>query len=94
MKVRYSPRARADIDHISWYLQQRSRSGAYNVLQAIHSTIQLIAEHPEAAQRTDNPDIRVRLVRRYRYRIFYAVADETIDILHVRHTSRQIWEGD
>ncbi len=93
MKVRYSPRARADIDQITLYLHQQSPSVAHRVLEAILSTVQLIAEHPEAAQRTDNPEVRMMMVRRYRYRIFYAVSKDTIHLLHVRHTSRQPWKG-
>jgi plasmid stabilization system protein ParE len=63
------------------------------VLQAIYSTIQLIADHPEAAPRTDSPEVRVALVRRYGYRIFYTIANEAIQVLHVRHASRQPWTG-
>jgi plasmid stabilization system protein ParE len=54
--------------------------------------IHLIAEQPLASQRTDDPDVRVKSVRRYRYRIFYSIADEnTVEIVHVRHTSRRPW---
>ena len=35
--------------------------------------------------------VRVKLVARYRYRIFYAVIDETVEVLHIRHTSRRPW---
>ena len=89
MKVRYSPRARADIEAISGFLQQRSPSGATRVLQSIYSAVRLVAEHPEAAQQTDNPEVRAIVARQYPYRVFYTVSDDTIFVLHVRHTSRQ-----
>jgi plasmid stabilization system protein ParE len=44
-------------------------------------------------QRTDDPDIRVHVVHRYRYKIFYAVAGDAVEIIHVRHTSRRPWRG-
>lgn len=72
----------------------RSPAGARNVLRAIYASIQLIAEHPLSYQRTDNPDIRVHVVQRYRYKIFYNADGDTIEIIHVRHTSRRPWVSD
>jgi toxin ParE1/3/4 len=65
-----------------------------NVLRAIYAGVQFIAEYPEASQQSDGASIRVKAVRRYRYRIFYRIVDQTIEILHVRHTSRRPWIGD
>jgi plasmid stabilization system protein ParE len=39
-------------------------------------------------RRTTNPDIRILPPSRYSYRIYYSVLQETVIILHVRHTSR------
>lgn len=94
MRVRYTPQARGDIDRIYSYLKKRSPSGAANVSAAIYAGIRFIAERPEASERTDDPDVRVKVVRRYRYKIFYSVAGDTVDILHVRHTSRRPWKGE
>lgn len=92
MIVRYRAQALADIDEIFGYLEERSPSGARNVLRAIYAGIHLIAEQPLGSPRTDDPNVRVKIVRRYRYKIFYSVPDEeTIEILHVRHTSRRPW---
>jgi len=92
--VRFTPQARADIEQIYRYLSERSPTGAANVLRAIYAGAQFIAERPQFSQRTDNPGVRVKIVRRYRYKIFYRILDNrTIEILHVRHTSRQTWGG-
>jgi plasmid stabilization system protein ParE len=92
--VRYTPQARADIEQIYRYLRERNPGGAVNVLRAIYAGAQFIAEYPRAAPRTDNPMVRVKIVRRYRYKIFYrTIDDRTVEILHVRHTSRRAWEG-
>jgi plasmid stabilization system protein ParE len=93
MKLRYRARALADIDAIHRYLEERSPSGARSVLRAIYASTQLIAEHPLSYQRTDDPDIRVHTARRYRYKIFYCLAGDTVEIIHVRHTSRRAWTG-
>ena len=94
MRLRYRAQALADIDAIQRYLEERSPSGARNVLRAIYASIQLIAEHPLSYQRTDDPDIHVHAVQRYRYKIFYSVAGDAVEIVHVRHTSRRPWTGE
>lgn len=73
MRLRYRAQALADIDGIYRYLAKRSPSGAHNVLKAIYAGIHLIAERPFAAQQTDDPEVRVEMVRRYRYKIFYRI---------------------
>jgi toxin ParE1/3/4 len=89
MRVRYTPQARRDIGRIYAYLNKRSPSGALNVSAAI----QFIVERPKASERTDDPKVRVKVVRRYRYKIFYRITEDTVEILHVRHTSRRPWKG-
>ena len=93
MRLQYRARALDDIDAIHRYLDERSPSGAHNVLRAIYASIQLIAEHPLSYQRTDDPSIRVHVVQRYRYKIFYSMIGDAVEIIHVRHTSRRSWEG-
>jgi toxin ParE1/3/4 len=93
MRVRYTPRARRDIGEIYAYLDERSPSGALNVLAAIYAGVRFVAEQPKASERTDDPNVRVRVIRRYRYKIFYSVAGDAVEILHIRHTSRRPWKG-
>ena len=93
MILRFTPQARADIEQIYRYISERSPRGAVNVLRAIYAGAQFIAEYPQVSQRTDNPMVRIKIVRRYRYKIFYRIIDDrTVEILHVRHTSRRLWE--
>jgi toxin ParE1/3/4 len=91
MKVHYRDRALADLDEIFQYVDKRSPSGARNVIDAINAAINVIAEHPLAAQETSFPHIRVKIVRRYQYKIFYLVGADQVEILHVRHGARRQW---
>jgi toxin ParE1/3/4 len=94
MNVRFRVRALADIDDIRQYLEKRSPGGAFNVVQAIRASIRSIADQPYDLERTDDPHIRMKVVRSYRYKIFYSVLDDTtVEIVHVRHTSRRPWSG-
>jgi toxin ParE1/3/4 len=91
MTVRYRKQALGDIRDIRRYLHERSPSGAINVFRAFNAAIDLIEKHPLAAPPTSRPAIRVKVVTRYPYKIFYSVVDDGIVILHIRHTSRAPW---
>jgi toxin ParE1/3/4 len=91
MKVRYRRQAVIDLNEISTYLAERSPAGEKHVLLAIHSAIDDIAQNPFSARQTSDPSVRVKIVRRYLYKIFYSVATDEIEILHVRHGARRPW---
>lgn len=93
MRVWYTPRAKADLDSINDYLKQRSPPGARNVLTAIYRATVFIAEQPHGAQATDNPEVRMKLVAKYPYKIFYRIGNGRIDVIHIRHTARRPWQG-
>jgi plasmid stabilization system protein ParE len=50
MKVRYTPRARGDLDAILSYIDQRNPQGARNVARTMHKTIELIGQFPQAGR--------------------------------------------
>ncbi len=91
MKVHYRSWALFDLEQIFQYVNKRSPGGARNVIGAIHDAITQIAEHPLSAERTSHPGIRVKVVRRYPYKIFYQVSVDQIEILHVRHGACRPW---
>jgi len=50
--------------------------------------IDRISRAPEASPRvSQRSEVRAATVVRYPFRIFYRVRNDTIDILHIRHTS-------
>lgn len=91
MKVRYRERALADLEGIFQFLNERSPSGARNVLAAIADAIDSIAVRPLASPRTSDASVRVKILGRYRYKIFYNVAEDAVEIIHVRHSVRRPW---
>jgi len=95
MIVRYSPRATRDLQSIHEYLSKRSTRGTLNVLAAIYASVEFVRRHPAAAQSTNLPGVRAKIVQRYRFKIFYRIveSDDAIEIVHVRHTSRRPWSG-
>jgi plasmid stabilization system protein ParE len=91
MRVRYRELALYDLDHIFHYLDKRSPAGARKVMAAIHAAIGDAAQNPFGARRTSDPTVRVKVVSRYGYKIFYSVEADSIEILHVRHGARRPW---
>jgi len=91
MTLVYSKRAIADLDQIAtYYTAHASPTIAESIGRQLLGVIARIERHPEAAPRvTQRPQVRVATVARYPFRIFYRVNNETIDILHIRHTSRR-----
>jgi toxin ParE1/3/4 len=94
MRVHYRQQALADLHEIFRYLSQRSPTGARNVLTAISVAIKDVAENPLSARQTSDPAVRVKVVRRYLYKIFYSVGEDEVEILHVRHGARRPWKNE
>jgi toxin ParE1/3/4 len=95
VKIRYSRRASAELASIFDFLHQRSPSGATHVMTAIYAAIEFVRRNPYAAEATSFPEVRSKVVSRCRFKVFYRVieAEDVIDIIHVRHTSRRAWSG-
>jgi toxin ParE1/3/4 len=91
MKLVYSRRALADLDQIgTYYALNASPAIAEGIGNRLGDVIDRICRAPEAAPRvSQRSQVRVVAVVRYPFRIFYRVRDDTIDILHIRHTSRR-----
>lgn len=90
MKVRYSPRATADLVAIADYLGARTTQGAHAVERAIRATVTLIADFPGSGRVVGRrPSVRVIPVTRYPYLIFYTVSGDVVIVLHVRHSARK-----
>jgi len=59
MKVRYTPRARGDMDTILSYIDQRNPQGARNVARTMHKTVELIEQFPQAGRLAGEQGTRV-----------------------------------
>ncbi len=91
MKLVYSRRAMTDLDSIAaYYTANASPVIASAIGQRLEDVIDRICRIPHAAPRvSQRSQVRVVAVVRYPFRIFYRVREDTIDVLHVRHTSRR-----
>jgi toxin ParE1/3/4 len=95
MKLVYSRQALADLEMIaSYYAANASPTIAVSIRRRLLDVIDHICRTPEAAPRvSQRSQVRAAAVVRYPFRVFYRVRVDTIDILHIRHTSRRPWSG-
>jgi toxin ParE1/3/4 len=96
MKVEYSNRVLADLRKLSAGSQATFGHRVAAVLEArIRAIVEQIRQAPESAPRVEQrPGVRVVPLVRYPYKIFYRIPNDTVRILHVRHTSRRPWENE
>jgi plasmid stabilization system protein ParE len=88
VKLRFSPRARSDIDHIHEYIAEHNKSAAPAVVRQIRSTSDLFARYPGLGRQTDTPGVRVFPVGRYPYLVYHRVHENNVIVIHVRDGRR------
>jgi plasmid stabilization system protein ParE len=88
MKVRYTPRATADLIDILGYLDERSAQGARHVIK---KAIALIGHHPQIGRSSKVQETRVFPVGRYPYLIYWSIEAGEVWIVHIRHARRRPW---
>jgi toxin ParE1/3/4 len=96
MTVVYAPRAVRDIEKIGAYYRANADPDVAEAIgQRIEYVINRLDRQPLSAPRVPaRPNVRVVLIRRYPYKIFYRVRGSKVEILHIRHTSRRPWLGE
>ncbi|OGG53152.1 hypothetical protein A2851_03630 [Candidatus Kaiserbacteria bacterium RIFCSPHIGHO2_01_FULL_53_29] len=91
MKIRFRAEAIADIQEIYDYLIKRSKQGAEHVATALDEAVGFIGAQPSGSEETDDKALRVKSVIGYPYKIYYDIHPGRIEIVRVRHDSRQPW---
>ncbi len=89
MKVRYTDTAATEVEDILDYISRHNPTAATQLNARIEQTIGVIADFPEMAQISDEPGVRRMPVGRYPILIFYAVENNELVVLHVRHAARE-----
>jgi len=93
MKVVYTDEALNDLAAIADWLMVHYPTVAPVVEQRIRRVIAHIARWPKSTRRASGrPGVRVVPLGRYPYKIFYRVAADTVEILHIHHSARRPWD--
>jgi toxin ParE1/3/4 len=89
MKVVWTETALADLDEILAYTAEHYPSLIGPLERRIRAVVARVADWPESARQVDDRvGVHVVPLVRYPYRIFYRVADEAVELLHIHHAAR------
>jgi toxin ParE1/3/4 len=89
MKLRFAPRAKADIAEIHAYIADRNPKAAKAVVRRIKTTAELLAQYPGVGRITDIASVRVLAAAPFPYLLYYTHTSSTVVITHVRHGARE-----
>ena len=89
MRLVLTEAALRDLDDLLAYAATH-HPAAYPALERrLRATLRRIAAWPEAAQTVaGRPGIRTVPLVRYPFRIFYRIADDQVEVLHIHHAAR------
>ena len=91
MKVRLHRRAREDLEEIRDYLRQNAGpESADKVRLYLKLRIERLGRSPFLGIASSEPGIRILSPTLYPYRIYFMRMDDTVVVLHIRHTSRDV----
>ena len=91
MKLRFTPRALANIIEISEYIKERNPAAAQRVRDSIYRSLQNLILFPHVGRRQKTEGVRRFVVPKYGYLVYYTLDEtaEEIAILNVKHPARR-----
>jgi plasmid stabilization system protein ParE len=89
MSLRYTATARAEIDDILAHIANDNPSAAAAVGAAIKGAIARLRYFPRIGAETDDAGVYMKIVRPFRYLVFYSIDGESLVIRNVRHPARR-----
>lgn len=88
MNIRYSARARTQMDSLHEFIAERNAAAATAVIAHIRKAIRLLVSSPRLGRTTDEKSVRMLVVSRFPFVVFYTIRKNDILILNVRHTAQ------
>ena len=91
MRLRFTPRALANLADLANYLNERNPDAAERVRAAIDASVQLLVEFPYTGRLLHSAGVRRLVTRRYPFLVYYLVDEDAgeVVILNVKHPARQ-----
>ena len=88
MRVRFTPRALAELEELLSYLNERSPQVANRVLGRLCEALDTLATHPGIGAQTNNPRLRRLVLRPFPYLLFYEATEAQVIVIGIRHGAR------
>jgi toxin ParE1/3/4 len=90
VRIRWSGEANRDLNAIFDYLTDRSPRRQLSLSARLRSRIGQLARHPLIAPVVAAPDVRMLVITRTNFLIYYRVLGEEIVVLRVRHGAQEV----
>lgn len=90
MKVRYTPKALAQLEQIYSYIEAHNATAANRIKTRPRQAIERLGRHPYSCRASEHPGIRVLSIVRYPYLVFCSVDEgaQEVHVLRVRHSAQ------
>lgn len=89
MRVVLTPKALRDLNAILAYTATHFPSALPTLERRLQASLRRIGAWPESAPTvTGRPGVRMVPLVRYPFRIFYRIAAERVEVLHIHHAAR------
>jgi toxin ParE1/3/4 len=91
MKLRFTPRATANLAEIADYIRADNPAAAGRVRDAILRSLQLLTSFPRLGRAQSAPNVRKLVTRRYGYLVYYMINENAAEIivLSIQHPARR-----
>jgi len=89
LAVRYLPLAAADVREQVAYYDARAQGLGRRFLASLRDVEMLVQSHPEGLPEIEGGEIRAAVMRRFPFRVLYALRDDIVLIVAVAHTARE-----
>jgi plasmid stabilization system protein ParE len=90
MKVVYTDQALHDLDDVLRYVAANFPAAYEGFELPLRAVERRIGQWPQSARQiAERPGVRVVPLIRYPYKIFYRITSDSVEILHVHHSSRR-----
>jgi toxin ParE1/3/4 len=91
MKLRFTPRATADLMEIADYIHEHNPAAARRVRAAIYDSLQNLILFPHVGRKQKVEGVRKFVTRKFAYLIYYTVDEVAAElvILNVKHPARR-----
>jgi toxin ParE1/3/4 len=94
VKVAYTDEALRDLDEILEFIESNYPMLSAAFERRVRAIERRIGSWPESAQEVEQrPGVRVVPLIQYPYKLFFRIAVDAIEVLHIRHAARrEPWE--
>ena len=88
MRTRFTPVARSEFNEIVQSVRRQSPKGAVSVSRRIREIVRFLGDQPRADRATNVAGLYRHPVTPYPYVVFYEIEAGVVQIVGIRHTSR------